>query len=65
MGESPGYAGSVVCEASVIRVVGAGMIEDSSETGAAEVEAVDVSGASGVLVAKVDVSGVVVVEAGS
>lgn len=37
-GESPGYAGAVVCEASVIRVVGAWVVGDSSDAGAAEVQ---------------------------
>jgi hypothetical protein len=50
-GESPGYAVAIVCETSVIKVEGAWLVGDSSGTGAAEVEAVDVSGASGVLVA--------------
>lgn len=50
-GESPGYAVAIVCETSVIKVVGAWVVRDSSRAGAADVEAVDVSGASGVLVA--------------
>jgi len=51
MGESPGCAGAVVCEGTVTRVVGAWVIRDSSDAGAAELDGVDVATASGERVA--------------
>lgn len=43
-------------DGSVIKVVGTWVAKDSSDGGTAEVDEVDVSGASGVLVAYVDES---------